>query len=240
MLTGGWFGYEIPGSGLPAYLRRVSYIAKFGIGGVQLSNYTNFIEDFPKRCCEIMEATDWAQRDREVTVALMAASAALLIPFERVQLVVGHHLPYPSNNKTSYPNALKELNTLLEKFFVGSRLWETDVRIWRFCSESLLRGDVDTWVKEAKKMSDQKQVRSVLTIIKSGLAHGNVYAKDGKQIDELVFACENRDEKGRVTGYRFLAVSPEDFRLFLKNWFQFTQEWNLPQKAVYDELHKAA
>ncbi len=52
-----------------------------------MSSFANFVEDFPSRCGDLLVRfhQDAVANDREVTLALMVASAGFLVPFERLR-----------------------------------------------------------------------------------------------------------------------------------------------------------
>src|SRR5215469_18571837 len=52
-----------------------------------MTAYRNFVEDFPRRCRDILKVAGKPalSRGREVTLNLVIASAGLLVPYERVK-----------------------------------------------------------------------------------------------------------------------------------------------------------
>lgn len=200
-----------------------------------MTMYENFIQDFPKRCFELMDEEDWEQRDREVTVSLMVASTAFLVPYERLKPLKGP-IPHPSKDRTKHDKVTTALEKLLREPFLSSSFCGKSQRSWRNCERNWLAGDVMDWSQNAIPMEANISVRDVLTVIRNGLAHGSVYVNGGIDHDknrsfikELVFVSEKREDSV-VVGYRFIVVTPSDFRLFLKNWFRLIIQQGESQK----------
>ena len=80
-------------------------------------------------------------------------------------------------------------------------------------------------------MSKDKLARSVLAHLRNALAHGNIFTH-GDPIDLLIFLSRPSEESPT---YAMLAVTPLDFRTFLRNWFSFVKSLQIPE-ALFDGL----
>ena len=97
-----------------------------------MSDYKNFIQDFPNRCGQILGEYNMQtiKSGREVTHILAIASAALLIPFERLRKPTGCQ-KHPSGDKERYPRASSKLSHLIDQKFLSSELWKGEVSSWK-------------------------------------------------------------------------------------------------------------
>jgi hypothetical protein len=80
-------------------------------------------------------------------------------------------------------------------------------------------------------LGKKKKCTSLLKLMRNALAHGNIFTA-GDDISQLVFL--SKPHPG-AQAFDVLAVSPEDFRVFLVNWFQFIAQIRMP-KGVYEEV----
>ncbi|MDZ4159342.1 MAG: hypothetical protein U1B80_06080, partial [Anaerolineaceae bacterium] len=89
-----------------------------------MTSYTNFIEDFPSRCLNILnDYEESAQlRGREVTLSLAIATVALVIPYERLQPSATDHIAL--DRYEICVNALKELLKKSFRDFADGLSWK--------------------------------------------------------------------------------------------------------------------
>ena len=201
-----------------------------------MTNYNNFIQDFPKRCCEILDKyeADALSGGREVTLTLAMAASGFVVPYERLR-------PRPQEGEPPYPDrgiyeqAASQLDSLLKEKFLGSCLWKEEVSSWSFGNlKSVADEGPDAWpeLQERKPLGPNKEVGSTLTHLRNALAHGNIFTlpKDGPDKDnpdiELIIFLSKPSMKSRK--FNFLCVSPQDFQKFLKKWFVFISELEIP------------
>jgi hypothetical protein len=226
--------------------------------------YKNFVQDFPNRCMDLLKLAEEPPRkkDREVTLALMVASAGFVIPFERLR--PPGKIDNPVGDREKYSNYSEKLKNLMDTNFRGSTLHPENVTDWQAGSLKSIQGDPDGWqeLSQDKTLVEAKTVGNVLKEIRNALAHGNVFTK-GNPISSVVFVSvdtktsykktEGKEhhliiddekiyvtEKHEIKGYSFVSMSPESFLNFLKLWFKFVQSQNISQYEVAKELENAA
>lgn len=216
-----------------------------------MSNYLNFAKDYPKRCLEFYEQMlPQANRDgREVTLLLMTAATAFVVPFERL-CSIGNQ---PIRDGETYPNAHNALVSLLNKpSFLKSELWNHDVSTWKY--GELTKEEVeklpDDWeeLKNPEPMQESLSVKRVVCTIRHAFAHGNLYTqykqhnlnKQITDITDIVFVagyCNGTDEYAP----RFVQVSTHDFYKFLQKWMDFIKnQKDIPSGVVLENLENAA
>ena len=201
-----------------------------------MSNYNDFIHDFPDRCHEILEISlqNVEIKKRDVTLALMVASTAFVIPFERL-----HSEAHISKDNVKFYDTAEKLKDLLNKInFVGSIFCESKQNSWR-CGEiepNDGNSEPDRWI--SKPFTVDKEITSVFKIIRNALAHGNIFTKaDKNQINEIIF-CSKKDKN--IEKYKFVSVSPVDFMKFIDGWFRYLKENNLSYRDAQYILAEAA
>ncbi|ABQ27050.1 hypothetical protein [Geotalea uraniireducens] len=205
-----------------------------------MSEYEDFVKDFPKRCQELLNLAERPALDagREVTLMLMVAATALFIPFERLK--PEGRQDHPSKDKERFPQAATELKTLLEKPFTASDLFDKEAKSWATGRLKSLDGAPDDWpeLQRLKPISSEKKVNSIFKTIRNSLAHGNLYTRGGSEIKSIIFisTIEDRD---KIIGFQFVSVSPADFRLFLTRWFEFLDKFHIDQKCAFNVVIKS-
>ncbi len=193
-----------------------------------MTAYRDYIVDLPGRCIDILEhfESDAKTQDREVTLLLMAASSAFLIPRERTQS------RHPDSDSAFFEEELlgfkkEELNTTWSK-----SLLFRDTGEWLSGFTKHFGNGPSSW--ESPTISVRKKdVSEVLAIIRNALAHGNLFT-DGNPstgdppIQSLRLYSEKRKKKkcetceqpvGPVSGYKYLDIPVNGFRQFLLNWY---------------------
>lgn len=208
-----------------------------------MTAYRDYIVDFPGRCLDILKHFEpyAKKRNREVTLILMAASSAFLIPRER--LVRAH----PSRDSVRFGRTLSRFNKELDAKWGESSL-SKDVSEWRYGVTKDLDNGPDAWPAPDAKASE-KNVSEVLAIIRNALAHGNLFT-EGNSIHTVVFYSEKREKHGKcekckqdVSGrisYKFLKVPVAGFRQFLFNWFDLLDTIPINSREALEELATAA
>ena len=203
-----------------------------------MSSYSNFIQDFPSRCLDILKKYEKhaITHNREVTLMLAIATAGFVIPFERLRPPYSEDSDHPSRDREKFSKARNELERILDVSFVDSTLWnKKDVGSWIFAKELRdVEREPDFWpeLKSPKSLSIKKQVSSILKHLRNGLANGNIYTK-GNPIRLIIFL--QRPHKS-TDKYDMLAASPEDFREFLTNWFKFLGDLPIPSGIMQESV----
>ena len=194
-----------------------------------MSAYKNFVQDFPLRCLDVLELArpSAGLKQREVTLALMVASAGLVIPYERLASKKAH----VSGDPQTFADASSKLTSLLEGRFLTSPLAANTIS-WCAGKLKTITGDPDSWpeLSPTKPMTVEKFTGTVVSAIRNALAHGSIYTL-GNRIESIIFISKRDvfDKDGIKTrdDFSYILVSPVDFLTFLKNWFSFIEALNL-------------
>ena len=205
-----------------------------------MTNYNNFIQDFPTRCCEILDRYKGpALLDgREVTLTLAIATSGLVVPFER--LCPQERSPY--YDRYDYTKAASQFDRLCIENFLSSQLWKEDVGSWSFEELSSVAGDPDSWLELQEPrtpLNSCKTVRDILEHLRNALAHGNIFTfpKGASDIEFIVFLSR---QSRTSSDFNFLCVSPQDFQKFLRHWFVFISKLELPAEVFSSTVEDAA
>ena len=93
-----------------------------------MTDYADFIRDFPTRCGEVLELCygQALTNGRKVTLLLMAAAAAF-IPYERLRSSREH----PSRDRQRFQRAAQNLDSALGKPFLKSPFHSESMESWR-------------------------------------------------------------------------------------------------------------
>lgn len=210
-----------------------------------MSNYRNFVSDFPGRCDTLL-----ARFDREagrggldVTLMLCIAMPSIVVPVERLagpsdtgdQPNPGH----PSRDWHRFEEAKARLDRLFEGSFRGSELCPvTASSSWSFGELSNPADDPDSWpeLSALKPLGRDKKSRTVLLHLRNALAHGNIFTRGTPQIDQIIFLSKPNE----ATRFRYLAVTPVEFRGFLNNWLRFVRQLEVPEGVIPDNAQQVA
>lgn len=203
-----------------------------------MSNYKNFIQDFPVRCGQILEEyRKQAQKSgREVTHMLAIAAAALPIPFERLRKPP-EGIKHPSGEKEKYEKATGKFSEICDKKFLQSVLWQDEARSWEFgeVEEKEVKKEPEQWARYSQSLYGEVKVVDILEHIRNALAHGSVFTLPNRedQIENIIFLSRIMDGCNFTGKYGFLTVCPKDFNKFLVKWIQFLQnELKLPSGVI--------
>jgi len=207
-----------------------------------MTEYKNFIEDFPSRCRNILHLAGRPALSRgcEVTLILMVASAGLVVPYERLKPDRGCGA-HPSGDTKTFADAAEKLKSLLDEPFISSVLWSGPSSTWFHGKLVSLNGHPESWegLQKRKPLSREKKVGTVVKIIRNALAHANICTfKD--PIEAIIFINSNLNGDHQARDYSFIYVVPKDFQKFLENWFDFLKDFHIPQEAAFEVLKDAA
>lgn len=207
-----------------------------------MTAYKNFVDDFPNRCREILKFAGKPAlfRGREVTLALMVASAGLVVPYERLK-PDGGEIDHPSGDNKKFSAAAEKLRGLLAESFLSSAVWGAPVSTWHSGKLKSVTGDPDSWdgLRKRQPVQSEKTVRNVLRVIRNALAHGNIFTfRD--PIEAIIFINANVNDRKDVRDYSFVFVAPTDFQIFLEKWFDFLAQLDIPQTEAFEVLRDAA
>lgn len=197
-----------------------------------MSAYRDFTSDFPSRCLDILDhQTAWAKfRGRDVTLLLMVASAAFVMPYERLR-PDDNRSPHPSGDNRRFSELAKRLEDLMAEKFCGSSLCPNKENSWRVAKDvPRVDGDLDGWFppQSLKPVSKDKTVSSMLVLIRNAIAHGNVFTT-GNPIGSLIFVQRRGSDESSTSKFEVLSVSPEDFGRFIREWVAFLHQSQIPE-----------
>jgi hypothetical protein len=205
-----------------------------------MSNYKNFIQDFPTRWGQILiEFEEQAQhRGREVTLVLAIAAVAIIIPLERLRKPPDG-VQNPFGDKEKYKKATGKFNEISDKKFLQSILWENEVESWKIgiVDEKEVKNEPEKWAISSRSLPSEVKVKEILKHIRNALAHGNIFTLSDKnnQIENIIFLSRIMNDSVFSHQYSFLTVSPENFNQFLAKWVIFIRdELKLPNEVIDD------
>ena len=205
-----------------------------------MSNYNDFIVDFPARCQDVLKLAYGPAEaiDREVTLLIMTAAAAFLVPFERLR--PGMSTAHPAQDRRQFSKVAQRLDSELGRSFLESPFH--DGKLGEPGSWSVGRMDSREAPIECKPLTKETRAGQVLAIIRNALAHGNLLTIGSSTIGDkpspieaLIFQAEDRKD-GSLVGYKYVYVSPTDFHCFLGRWFAFLKEQSIPPDGVAEAL----
>jgi hypothetical protein len=191
-----------------------------------MSEYINFVDDFPRRCKEVLRfAEGFAQiEEREVTLYLMVASAGFLVPYERLKPDPepgpkgGSGIPHPSRDNETFYDAAQQLKNDLDKPFLDSVGLGQGPSSWYSGKVRSVEGGPSDWrgFRERVPITKSLKLSAFLSVIRNALAHGSIYTFKNP-IEEIIFIKPNKTNND----WSFVSVSPVDFRQFLDQWFNY-------------------
>ncbi len=180
--------------------------------------------------------------DREVTLLLSVATAAIVVPYERLRGSSDNH---PAGDPLVYPSAKRKFNEAVNSSFLRSHRWGQG-KSWQVVkkiSEDVIQArQAEHWAAPEirKPLPDTFVADSVINHLRNALAHGSIFTYPSRmggdkpaQIETLVFLSESStsrklrkeaEQSGHALpprNYDVLFVSPGDFRAFLEKWVEF-------------------
>jgi len=198
--------------------------------------YRSFAADFPLRCKDllmILEEIAYA-RDREVTLLLALATAAFVIPYERLRPQDLNREEHPSADRQAFAEASHALDSLLGERFRRSRFHQHGPHPtpWRWVRlDPGLAGEQlkSAFNREWMPLKPTFKVRQFLNHIRNALAHGNIYV-DGDQAIQQIILLSRPDIT--VDQYDALMCPPDAFRNFIVTWIDFLAGCPFPPEAM--------
>ena len=202
-----------------------------------MSAYRDYVTDFPCRCSELLMKLRSPARSigLEVTHLLSVTMAGLIIPHARLKEEI--RIPHPSGDRLRYRTAASEYDELLEKRFLSPPLWLDGGSTWRKGRVKDFRAQApnfDEAFASAKRMRSNDKVKTVVTIMRNALAHGNIVT-GGPEINDIMFLSANRN-----SAFRFVAVEPQDLHKFMMNYFKFLSHLDLSEGTLVGGEPEAA
>jgi hypothetical protein len=183
-----------------------------------MSEYENFIQDFPNRCSDILRNfysdAEKLNGGREITLMLMTASSGFKVPYEQLRYRNPEE-QHIANTAVVYPSPVSDLlGTKFIKSFFYKRSKKSRI-VGKFKPGDRVNINQWTEVLECEKSDENLNVECVVNIIRNSLAHGSIYtlAENESVIDIIILVSENKKESSGEE-YRFLKISTEDFKSF--------------------------
>lgn len=189
-----------------------------------MSDYHCFVDDFPRRCCGLLNAffKQATIRDREVTLLLMACSSGIVIPLER--LGEGKSIKQPELDRNRFARAAEHLDGQLSDQIGHSASFGEALMSWRGGQLNSAVGTPDTWpeLDNLRALKPSTTVEEIVRILRNSLAHGNIFTRANakKEIGEVIFVPGGTNRRtGKEIPCSLLVVMPEQLRAFLVIWF---------------------
>jgi hypothetical protein len=195
-----------------------------------LSNFKNFVKDFPTRCSKLLESFEGKSRlqGREVTFVLSMAGTGLCIPLQRLRWENQGGVVKEREDPT-LSDARAQFDALMRCRFKGSVLCKEDCEAWSYGRLSSTENDPDFWpeIERSSPLRDES-VKTVVLHVRNALAHGNLFTR-GEPISQMVFVSKSHCDSDE---YCYLIVSPEKFTDFLHRWFDFVKTLKIPEGVL--------
>lgn len=202
-----------------------------------MTTYRSFAVDFPVRCRDllaILEDTAYA-RDREVTLLFAVATAAFVIPFERLRPPDPSQDEHPAEDRRAFAAASAALDDLLEQRLALScfNLNPRGAIPWKWIEfEPGLAGKglIAAFNREWSLLKPSFTVNRFLKYIRNALAHGNVFVEgDAQAIQEIILLSRPYQDADHYEG---LKCRPDVLRDFILSWITFLESCPFPTEAM--------
>lgn len=207
-----------------------------------------FAIEYPRRALELVGMLEAPARENNLlgSFGLLAASAILTIPFERMR--TSHFL----HNGERDADLVKNLKALEKSDFLKAPFWRAapDSGAWR---QSRIVNSVDEvhgWLnqdgcdprsEEANTIQTRK-ANEVLRVLRNALAHGNIIYLDkngleiaGNQMVYMAFLSryeETAAQREEAETYRVVITTEEAFLQFVKSWAKWVGSLDLDRRLV--------
>jgi hypothetical protein len=196
-----------------------------------------FAIEYPQRALQLIDLLEGPARQSDLlgSFGLLAASAVLTIPFERMK---PSHFLHEEDRDADLVKSLKELT---RAHFLEAPFWQSapEANEWR---QSRIMNSVDevhAWqdkdrrhpLSDEANTIDKRKAEKVLRVLRNALAHGNIIYldKDGREIagNQVVYMAflsryeETEEERAKAETYRVVVTTEEAFLRFVKSWAQW-------------------
>ncbi|WP_306624185.1 MULTISPECIES: hypothetical protein [Agrobacterium] len=207
-----------------------------------------FAIEYPRRALELIEMLEASAREKSLlgSFGLLAASAVLTIPFERMR--TGHFL----HDDKRDGDLVKNLKALEKAEFLKAPFWQKppDGGKWRQSRIVNTVEKVHNWMdqdgrdprwEEANTIQTRK-ASEVLRVLRNALAHGNIIYldKDGQEIagNQMVYMAflsryeETPEQREQAETYRVVITTEEAFLHFVKSWAEWIGGLDLDRRVA--------
>ncbi|RVL64723.1 hypothetical protein [Sinorhizobium meliloti] len=193
-----------------------------------------FAVEYPRRALELIGMLEASARDNSLlgSFGLLAASAVLTIPFERMR--ASHFL----HDHARDDDLVKNMQALEKAAFLKAPFWRRppDDGTWRQSRIVSTVDKVHKWVdpdgrdprSEEANTIQRRKASEVLRVLRNALAHGNIIYLDrngqemaGNQMVYMAFLSryeESAEQREQAETYRVVITTEEGFLHFVKSW----------------------
>lgn len=207
-----------------------------------------FAIEYPRRALELLGMLEAPAREHNLlgSFGLLAASAILTIPFERMR--TSHFL----HNEVRDADLVKNLKALEKTVFLKAPFWrsEPDAGVWR---QSRIVNGVDEvfgWLdqdsrdprSEESNTIKTRKASEVLRVLRNALAHGNIIYldKNGQEIagNQMIYMAflsryeETSKQRAQAETYRVVITTEEAFLHFVKSWAEWISSLDLDPRLA--------
>lgn len=207
-----------------------------------------FAVEYPKRAIELLDIVEARAKEKDLlgSFALLAASAILTIPFERMR---ASHFLY---NEARDADLVKNLKALEKANFLESPFWEVapDGEAWRQSRIVNAVDNVHDWLDENDRdprapesnTIKTRKASEVLRVLRNALAHGNIIYldKNGQEIagNRMIYMAflsryeETPEQREQAETYRVVITTEDAFLQFVKSWALWISSLDLDQRLT--------
>jgi hypothetical protein len=207
-----------------------------------------FAIEYPRRALDLIRMLETQARESNLlgSFGLLAASAILTIPFERLRS--SHFL----HNGARDADLAKNLKALEKAAFLEAPFWrsEPDRAAWQQSRVVNAVNDVHGWLDQdgIDPRSDKantigtRKASEVLRVLRNALAHGNIIYldKNGQEIagNQMVYMAflsryeENAEQREQAETYRLVITTEEAFLQFVKSWAEWIGSLDLDPRLA--------
>ncbi|MBB5704115.1 hypothetical protein FHS76_004030 [Ochrobactrum daejeonense] len=206
-----------------------------------------FAIEYPRRALELIGMLEAPARENNLlgSFGLLAASAILTIPFERMRK--SHFL----HDDARDADLVKNLKALGKAVFLEAPFWRAPPDgVWRQSRIVNTVDEVHGWLdqdgrdprsEEANTIQTRK-ASEVLRVLRNALAHGNIIYldKNGQEIagHQMVYMAflsryeETAAQREQAETYRVVITTEEAFLDFVKSWAEWIGSFDLDRRLA--------
>jgi|GEM_PF-1119714 len=197
---------------------------------------SRFAVEYPHRALELIRLMEPTARKRDLvgSFGLLAASALLVIPYERMQ---SRHFLHRRETEWDLAGGLRSLE---KTSFLRAPFWRGEhPGLWRQSRIMTEVQNVDRWIDEDGQhpLSDlavnliadhTRPASGVLRVLRNALAHGNIIYLDsdfrenaGRRMTHMAFLSRYEESKEQMSAsvtYRLVVTSEDEFLRFVQLW----------------------
>lgn len=207
-----------------------------------------FAIEYPRRALELIAVLETQARENNLlgSFGLLAASAILTIPFERMR--TSHFL----HDDARDVDLVMNLKALEKADFLNAPFWRSEPGdgAWRQSRIVNAVDEVHGWRdqeghdprSEESNTIQKRPASEVLRVLRNALAHGNIIYldKDGQEIagNQMVYMAflsryeETMEQREKAETYRLVMTTEEAFLHFVKSWAGWIGNLNLDPRLA--------